>query len=315
MTSRQCLVCKASKTEVVDRPGGIDGVRYQCPNCGDFLLSRSVVPRMQDMDVKDRAVLSRANLELQRDDEKPVEVHSRFIDSLEGHELPNPAEQLDRLVLFLGKHQDSPGTSETAICGNLRAKIGAISEHDEDYIIGEAAKVELIENVEELNEGYVIRLTLTGWQRYEELKRGATHSRTAFMAMQFNDATLDTVYANCFQPAVEETGFKLKRVDDDPEAGFIDDKLRVDIRMSRFLIADLTHGNQGAYWEAGFAEGLGKPVIYTCAKAYWDENKTHFDTNHHHTVIWEENDLGAAAEKLKATIRNTLPTEAKMPEE
>ena len=33
-----------------------------------------------------------------------------------------------------------------------------------------------------------------------------------------------------------------------------------------FLWPIFTHGDPGAYWEAGFAEGLGKPVIYTCEK-------------------------------------------------
>jgi nucleoside 2-deoxyribosyltransferase len=44
----------------------------------------------------------------------------------------------------------------------------------------------------------------------------------------------------------------------------IDDQMRVALRTSRFVVADLTRGNRGAYWEAGFAEGLGRPVIYTC---------------------------------------------------
>jgi nucleoside 2-deoxyribosyltransferase len=60
----------------------------------------------------------------------------------------------------------------------------------------------------------------------------------------------------------------------------------VEIRACRFLIADLTHANNGAYWEAGFAEGLGKPVTYTCKKSEFAK-ASHFDTNHHLTVLWE----------------------------
>jgi nucleoside 2-deoxyribosyltransferase len=86
----------------------------------------------------------------------------------------------------------------------------------------------------------------------------------------------------------------------------------VEIRTSRFLISDLTHENAGAYWEAGFAEGLGKPVIYTCEKSEFEMHKTHFDTNHHLTVIWEMDDPEAVVEKLKATIRATLLGGAKL---
>ena len=65
----------------------------------------------------------------------------------------------------------------------------------------------------------------------------------------------------------------------------------MEIRTSRFLIADLTHENPGAYWEAGYAEGLGKPVIYTCEKKKFENQvKTHFDTNHHLTLQWDSNE-------------------------
>jgi nucleoside 2-deoxyribosyltransferase len=86
----------------------------------------------------------------------------------------------------------------------------------------------------------------------------------------------------------------------------------VEIRNARFLIADLTDDNEGAYWEAGFAEGLGKPVIFICEEAKFEEKKTHFDTNHHLTVKWDKGSPQGAAEELKATIRATLPDEARM---
>jgi len=75
------------------------------------------------------------------------------------------------------------------------------------------------------------------------------------------------------------------------------------------LISDLTHRNPGAYWEAGYAEGLGKPVIYTCRKDVFEDKRAgpHFDTNHHLTVIWDLAGLDAAMSKLKDTIRATLP--------
>jgi nucleoside 2-deoxyribosyltransferase len=74
------------------------------------------------------------------------------------------------------------------------------------------------------------------------------------------------------------------------------------------VVADLSNQNNGAYWEAGFAEGLGKPVIYICRAAdeYGEEIATHFDASHRHTVKW---DLAAPADfaiRLKAVIRNTL---------
>jgi nucleoside 2-deoxyribosyltransferase len=109
---------------------------------------------------------------------------------------------------------------------------------------------------------------------------------------------------------VKETGFNLEKLNDRPEAGIIDNILRQRIRQVRFVICDLTHGNHGAYWEAGFAEGLGKPVIYTCKKAVFEGaegEKPHFDTNHHQTIVWSVDNLEKNAEELKATIRCSIP--------
>ena len=91
----------------------------------------------------------------------------------------------------------------------------------------------------------------------------------------------------------------------------IDNQLRAAIIGSRFLISDLTYGNQGAYWEAGFAEGLGLPVIYTCKAASWAASKTHFDTNHMVTIVWDPGNPMTASNELTATIRATLRAEAK----
>ncbi len=71
------------------------------------------------------------------------------------------------------------------------------------------------------------------------------------------------------------------------------------------MIADLTHANNGVYWETGYAEGLQKPVIYTCREDAFGE--IHFDTNHLLTVKWSPGNEADAADRLKATIRATLP--------
>ncbi len=135
--------------------------------------------------------------------------------------------------------------------------------------------------------------------------------------MGFSEAPTDELFRGHFKPAALRAGFELLRLDEEPVAGPIDERLRVEIRRSAFLVADLSCANQGAYWEAGFAEGLGKPVIYSCEQSVWDDPKTkpHFDTNHLHTIIWAREEMAVAGEKLMDTIRNTLPNLAKMEDE
>ncbi len=48
-----------------------------------------------------------------------------------------------------------------------------------------------------------------------------------------------------------------------------------------------------------------------CNKDIFNEpKKVHFDVNHMHTVIWESSRMQEAAEELKATVRNTFPSDA-----
>jgi nucleoside 2-deoxyribosyltransferase len=50
------------------------------------------------------------------------------------------------------------------------------------------------------------------------------------------------------------------------------------------LVADYTNVNNGVYFEAGFAVGLGIPVIGTCRSNHFD--KIHFDIKHINTIKW-----------------------------
>jgi hypothetical protein len=184
-----------------------------------------------------------------------------------------------------------------------------------EWVLQQHSSKGLIEEHGRYEPNWFLSLTMAGWDHYEALRQAQIVSRTAFMAMKFGDEELNRVVDNCFRPAVDRTDFELRVLTDKQPAGVIDDQLRVALRTSRFVIADLTHGSNGAYWEAGFAEGLCRPVIYTCRKPEWDERKTHFDTNHLVTIIWEPDQLEDAGTRLTATIRATLPGEARLTDE
>jgi hypothetical protein len=248
---------------------------------------------------------------MQRANEQIPYVSEEILTALAREDLPTPAERADNFILELGRStKDKPGHSIVIDRPDKWASvIGGINDADTYYIADQLVDAGLIIRQ---NNDQAVKLTLAGWARYEELTRATVISRRAFMAMPFGNAQLDSLYKNCFKPAILQAGFTLYRIDENPAAGLIDNRLRIEIRRSRFLIAELTECNRGAYWESGFAEGLGRPVIYTCSKNYFDQEGTHFDTNHCHTIIWEPEKLQEAAEKLKATVRATLPAEAKL---
>ena len=160
-------------------------------------------------------------------------------------------------------------------------------------------------------------LTINGWRRHAELMRDGAGSQHAFMAMDFNDDELAKFFMQHLCPAVKQAGFELRTTNHGAKtAGLIDNRMRVEIRTSRFVVCDLTHGNRGAYWEAGFAEGIGRPVFYICrhdVRGHDDKaTRPHFDTAHQTIIAWDPDNPTVAAEELKAMIRATLPAEARM---
>lgn len=218
---------------------------------------------------------------------------------------PSPAEQADNIVLFLGNVSE-PGVTIKLDVRMHRSIAGSASDAGfvfvSQHLIGEG----LVEGY--ASTGGPVRLTFRGWRRFEELKHGeAELGMRGFMAMEYSKPPLDDLFKNHFKAAARRAGFDLFRLDEQPKAGSIDDRMRLEIRRSRFVVADLTHGNQGAYWEAGFAEGLGRPVIYTCEQKVFDEKKTHFDTNHLYTLGWQEGHYQDAAEALTLLIRTSVP--------
>ena len=241
-----------------------------------------------------------------------VKIYIRSLDDFLKGSLPSVIEQANNLL-----HHFATSTKELGKTIRFSAPEEWIGRTGAQSKEGVLALFEFLHESGLLKEegstlnSYAFSITVKGWQHHEELQKQATDSTKAFMAMQFGEAELDTIVDDIFRPAVAQTGFRLQKLNDEQSAGLIDDQLRVQIRRSRFLIADLTHGNKGAYWEAGFAEGIGIPVIYTCKESDF-EKESHFDTNHHLTVMWNPDNPKEAADKLKATIRATLPEVAKM---
>jgi len=129
-----------------------------------------------------------------------------------------------------------------------------------------------------------------------------------FMAMKFGNPQLEKVVADQIKPAIRKSfNIRVNTALDVSRAGLIDEIIRGQIRDAVFVLADLTHGNNGAYWEAGFAEGVGVPVIYTCERSVFErEGGTHFDTNHLTTVTWSTDQPGKFEAELIKTVGNTL---------
>jgi len=129
---------------------------------------------------------------------------------------------------------------------------------------------------------YAATITLTGWARLGATCNG---SRSTFIAMSFHHS-LDDAFSQGILRAVDETGYLPLRVDKEEYNGKICDRIVVDIKRSRFVVADVTRQRQGVYFEAGFAMALGLPVIWSCRED--DLKNVHFDTRQYNHIVWKE---------------------------
>ncbi|WP_294537563.1 hypothetical protein [uncultured Rhodoblastus sp.] len=312
-----CPVCGETSSQNDFAP--LQGQQIICPRCGTFVLCGTIRDlSTENWSVHRRSVFSHRLRRMQPRDGRVLDIYETTFQSLRLEDpLPNVAEQADSLVLWIGERQITPPVLLHVSQAELSAWIGAAIVRPGAYdglwwLIRQPEVKNFLEPSSSSDGVFRAGLNFAGWRRFEELRRLRIESRAAFMAMKFGDDDLTQMVDNSFRPAVQRAGFDLRLLTDGQPAGLIDDQMRVVIRTSRFVIADLTHANNGAYWEAGFAEGLGRPVIYTCRKKEWDERRVHFDTNHLVTVIWDSDQPDAASAKLAATIRATLPDEARM---
>jgi len=144
---------------------------------------------------------------------------------------------------------------------------------------------------------YELVITAKGWERVEQLQKPNIESKQAFVAMWFSDE-VEGAFTKGIAPLEGDTGFSMLRVDTKQFNEKICDRIIAEIRESRFLVADVTGQRQGVYFEAGYAKGLGLPVIWTCRED--EKEKCHFDTRQYNHIFWK------TPEELRDKLRDRI---------
>jgi hypothetical protein len=293
-------------------------VLYDCGNCGLYSIDIDLVGSAETLFKKSELALISHIIGRQKEKwDRKFRIDVKWMKkAIKSYSLPKPKTMLDNFILWLGKKLDAYGAHhDFKTLSNIVAEIGALNENSLYLIVEEAQNRGLINRAITAHKfdsgeiGVVITgslvLTFKGWEYFEALDAGEIDSKLAFMAMPFGDDDLDKVFIEYWKPSVEKAGFFLERIDERPAAGSIDDRLRQKIRRSAFLVCELTNANNGAYWEAGFAEGAGIPVIYTCKKENHNKD-SHFDVNHHLCIIWNDTNLDIKSKELTSVILETF---------
>lgn len=148
-----------------------------------------------------------------------------------------------------------------------------------------------------------------GWRYIDELDTSGGDTSQAFVAMWFDDSMADA-WRLGIEPGLRDAGYLPLRIDNKQHNGKIDDEIVAEIKRSKFLVADFTCGafegangrhaipRGGVYYEAGFAHGLGKEVIFCCHRDRLGD--VHFDTRQFAHLVWGD------PEELRALVYNRV---------
>ena len=226
----------------------------------------------------------------------------------------SPAIQAMNIIRYIGDEISQSGKPiQLLSCDDLDTVIGAPSEDFVEQLIEDLSRRNIVKFTSITHAQGTstlfsfVSLTLDGWEQYEAEKRGVFKGNYGFIARQLDDPQLDAFVKDTVKPAVKEgLGYDLVDMRDIAQAEVIDNVTRTQIRDAAFVLADLTHNSLEAYWGAGYAESLGKPVIYICEQEKFKKEGTHFDTNHCTTVLWSRDDDESFKQVLIATLRRSL---------
>lgn len=140
-------------------------------------------------------------------------------------------------------------------------------------------------------------LTPEGYARVDELQKYSANGRNVLVAMSFHETQQ---LREAIRKGIADAGYVPIFIDEVQHNDFITPELLKYIKDSKFVVADLTHQNNGAYFEEGYAMGLGKPVIQLCRQGV----KLHFDIAQKNTIMWEKEDdiPQKLCNRIKATI-------------
>lgn len=255
-----------------------------CPRCGEYQITDRGV---ETLDAKSfRSVAHRMSWVTRQASDRggPVVIKQDTIGELLAA-APKDGDLIetgDRLLEWIGSRSHRFGGAVRIEAANDYPVICARDAEEFGYILDYLRDRDYVRPHKRGANG--IELAPNGWERLERLRVPGRESRTAFVAMSFASEMKDA-YSHGIRPAIEEAGYSPVRVDGIEHIDRIDDRIVAEIRRSRFVVADCTGQRGGVYFEAGFAMGLGLPVLWACRSD--DVGRLHFDTRQYNHVVWE----------------------------
>jgi hypothetical protein len=279
---RVCVLCGLEN--VKSELSSSESASFECRRCGGYAVATAIL--------NEPSLLSpylSAAARQRFESGEPITIEAGNVqDLIELHRRTPVAARVDKALRYLAS-KGRPGT-QIWINADLDFPVAGAENKDEflTYLVHLDLEEGMIrafssQRASEGVWGYVT--TVRCWRYLEPSPLGGVTPGTCFVAMWF-DPRLGAAFENGLAPGIRDAGFEPHRIDQAKTNRGISDEILAGIRTSEFVVADFTGQRQSVYFEAGFARGLGKEVIWCCRS---DEiSNLHFDTKHLGHVTWDE---------------------------
>lgn len=294
---------------------------------GEYIISGSWHQKSEDLDEAQKTLVT-SWLVNQRSMKNTVPVISDYLE-IDAIRHPSASQRAENLLKYINSQLSSisdifrptrnpsdqypdPDNPLWVCYAEMLAWSASSELHEVDYLLVFLESQDFIRSASSRTAVYLrCLLTVKGHTHLAEVENRNVDSTKAFVAMWF-DSSLDNAYHKGIKPGIEESGYTPVRIDQKAHFNKIDDEILAEIRRSKFLVVDLTEGEAvtqkdgttkggtrgSVYYEAGFAYGLGIPIIYTCRKDL--RKKIHFDIRQYPCTLWN------TPEELKSRLAQRI---------
>ena len=307
MSNTECPICKSQATVY---PRTFDGEKLNCSRCGDFSIVGTASASWSAREPSSRQITNASSWIREH---QGIIIDSSQIDFLLSIKLPSVAERATKILVEINKLSTDLSYKFDLDSKNANYWLG-ISYSDnygelyylfKTYLKDELGFLSFTEsNIRDPKAPlFHIYITPGGYTHLDSRLNHNVTTEIGFCAMWFDKSVLP-IWTEAVLPAIKDSGYDPKRIDSHQHNNRIDDEIIAMLRRSKFVVADFTGQRGGVYFEAGFALGLGLPVIWTCKKSELKE--VHFDNRQYNFVTWDEGKLDefkiALQNRIEATI-------------
>lgn len=301
-----CLICQIPGTKVA--PTNNDEFSVECDGCGDFRITGSAARVLALNPLETHR--QRANARGWMGDNPGIVLSAEQIAQLRALSSPTVGERAEKLLVAMSKRHPDVGEQIVAFdeSGNSAFWLAASwSDNLEEltYLI-RAYLGKTKRWIDETATGLAflqVEISPSGHDHIANLAHSGSELDSGFCAMWFSDE-VRPIWTDAIEPAIRASGYRPVRIDGVEHNNKIDDEILANIRRARFIVADFTGERGGVYFEAGFALGLGRQVVWTVREDFL--SKVHFDNRQYNFLVWKSDDLPDFQRRLQLRIEATI---------